>query len=67
MRRVPSSERTKEAIRKVVEEGTDGDPKAALVKLGIQRVIEEALEAAVRGRRKGTGSLCWLSIPPGER
>jgi transposase-like protein len=31
-----------------VEEGTDEDPKAALVKLGIQRVIEEALEAAVR-------------------
>ncbi len=48
MRRVPSSERTKEAIRKAVEEGTDGDAKAALVTLGIQRVIEEALEAAVR-------------------
>jgi transposase-like protein len=32
----------------VVAEGTEGDPKAALVKLGIQRVIEEALEAAVR-------------------
>jgi transposase-like protein len=48
MQRVAPSARTAEAIRKVVEEGTDGDPKAALVKLGIQRVIEEALEAAVR-------------------
>lgn len=28
--------------------GHRGDPKAALVKLGIQRVIEEALEAVVR-------------------
>ena len=48
MQRVPPSARTTEAIRKVTEEGTEQDPKAALVKLGIQRVIEEALEAAVR-------------------
>lgn len=48
MQSVPPSARTKEAIRKVGEAGTEEDPKAALGKLGSQRVIDEALEAAVR-------------------
>ena len=49
MQRVPPSAHTKEAIWQVVEERSDGDPKAALVKLGIQRVIEEALVLEATG------------------
>lgn len=50
MKRVPPSERTKKEIEKLVKEGTSGseDPKAALVHLGIRRVLEEVLEGAVR-------------------
>lgn len=49
MHRVPPSEQTKEAIRTFFKDGSaGGDPKSELVRLGIQRVIEETLEAATR-------------------
>lgn len=50
MKRVPPSERTKKEIDKLVREGTSEaeDPKTALVRLGVRRVVEEALEGAVR-------------------
>jgi putative transposase len=49
VKRVPPSERTKEAIRALLEGGTEAeDPKSELVRLGIRRLAEEALEAAVR-------------------
>lgn len=49
MHRLAPSEQTKEAIRTVLREGhTEDDPKSTLVRLGIQRVLEETLEAATR-------------------
>src|SRR5215472_885588 len=49
MQRVPPSEQTKEAIRTLLKEGSpEEDPKSALARLGIQRVLEETLEAATR-------------------
>jgi putative transposase len=48
MKRVPPSTRTKEAIRSLLQEGSgDGDPKSELMKLGVRRIVEEALEQAV--------------------
>ena len=48
MKRVPPSTRTKEAIRSLLQNGSeDGDPKSELMKLGIRRIVEEALEQAV--------------------
>jgi putative transposase len=46
--RVPPSERTKEALRQLFTEGTDGDVKSELVRLSIRQIIEQALEAATR-------------------
>lgn len=50
MKKIPRSEVTKKRIREVISEGTAGgeDPKTLLIKLGVQRLAEEALEAAVR-------------------
>lgn len=49
MKRVPPSERTREEIRRVLQEGKGSeDPKTTLVRLGVRRVIEEALEAATQ-------------------
>ena len=64
MKRVPPSERTREEIRRSLKHGpASGDPKSELVRLGIRRVMEEALEAAVQdllGRgyyeRRGEGA-----------
>ena len=62
MRRVPPSERTKEMIGELLREGSgEESPRAALSRLAIRRVVEEALEGAVRdivgreyyGRRQG--------------
>jgi len=48
MKRVPPSTRTKEAIRSLLENGSEeGDPKSELMKLGVRRIVEEALEQAV--------------------
>lgn len=46
--RVPPSERTKEALRQLFTDGTDGDLKGELVRLSIRQIIEQALEAATR-------------------
>lgn len=50
MKRVPPSERTKKEIDKLLKEGTSEaeNPKTALVRLGVRRVLEEAFEGAVR-------------------
>ena len=48
MKRVPPSQRTKEAIRSLLQNGTeDGDPKSELMRLGARRIVEEILEQAV--------------------
>lgn len=65
MKRVPPSERTRDAISELLSgelEATE-NPKTALIRLGVRRVVEEALEAAVRDllgrgyyeRREGGG------------
>lgn len=50
MEKVPRSEVTRKRIREVIKEGAAGgeDPKSLLIKLAIQSLAEEALEAAVR-------------------
>lgn len=49
MRRVPPSEKTREAIEELVSAGTQGsDPRGDLVRLAVRQIVEEALEAAVR-------------------
>jgi len=49
MERIQASERTVEAIRKLLTEGGEtDDPKSELVRLAMRRIVEEALEAAVR-------------------
>jgi putative transposase len=49
MKRVPPSERTKERIARVFSgESAEVDPRSELVRLAVQRVVEEALEATVR-------------------
>lgn len=57
MSRVPPSERTKREIEQLLREGTSGeeDPKTGLVQLGVRRMVEEALEAAVRDLLGGRG------------
>ena len=47
-KRVPPSERTKEALRQLFSDGTDGDVKSELVQLSIRQIVEQALEAATR-------------------
>jgi putative transposase len=46
--RVPPSERTKEALRQLFSDGTEGDLKSELVRLSIRQIIEHTLEAATR-------------------
>jgi putative transposase len=50
MTRVPPSVRTKEQIEQLISEGTSGadDVLSQLLRVGLQRVAEEALEAATR-------------------
>jgi len=49
VKRVPPSERTREAIRSLFEEGTAGeDPRSELMRRAMQLIVEEALEAKVR-------------------
>jgi transposase-like protein len=62
MKRVPPSERTKEAIRTLLSEGSKEDPRIDLVHLAVRRIVEEALEAEMRDKlgrdyyqRKSTG------------
>jgi len=48
MKRVPPSERTRQALRDVLQKGTKEDPLSELIRLAVQGMIEEALEGAVR-------------------
>lgn len=48
MRRVPPSERTREAIRSLFETGTEGDLKSELMCQAMRLIVEEALEAKAR-------------------
>jgi transposase-like protein len=50
MKRVPPSERTKEAIRTLLSEGGKADPRIDLVHLAVRRIVEEALEAEMRDK-----------------
>lgn len=44
-KRVPASERTRQRIEALLSEGTSGDLQSELVRLGVRRLVEEALEA----------------------
>lgn len=49
MRRVPPSSRTREAIRQLLEEGTEAeDPKSELMRLAMRLIVEQALEGQAR-------------------
>ena len=49
MKRVPSSEKTRQAIRLWLEQGIDeGDPKSKLVQMAMRLIVKEPLEAKVR-------------------
>jgi hypothetical protein len=49
VKRVPSSEKTRQAIRALFEQGLcDGDPKSELMQMAMRLIVEEALEAKVR-------------------
>jgi putative transposase len=49
MKRVPSSEKTRQVIRAFFEQGIDeGDPKSELMQMAMRLIVEEALEAKVR-------------------
>ncbi len=49
MTRVPPTEKTREALRALFEEGTAGqDPKGELMRLAMRLIVEEALEAKTR-------------------
>ena len=49
MKRVPSSEKTRQAIRELFEQGIDeGNPKSELMQMAMRLILEEALEAKVR-------------------
>lgn len=49
MKRVPSSEKTRQEIRALFEQGIDeGNPKSELMQMAMQLILEEALEAKVR-------------------
>jgi len=51
MKRVPPSERTRKAIQELLHQGTsEAEPRSELVRLAVQRIVEEALEAEVRDR-----------------
>ncbi len=50
MKRVPPSERTKEAIRTLLSEGSKEDPRIELVHLAVRRIVEEALEGEMRDK-----------------
>lgn len=48
MKRVPPSERTQESIQRLLEDGLGSEsPRSELVRLAVQRIVEEVLEAGV--------------------
>ena len=44
MTRVPPSDRTRDAIRKLLGQGTEGEPQSKLMRLAMRLIVEEALE-----------------------
>lgn len=48
MTRVPPSEQTRQRIEELLSSGSGGDLRSDLVRLAIERIVEEALEAKVR-------------------
>ena len=45
MKRVPSSEKTRQAIRELFEQGVDeGNPKSELMQMAMRLIVEEALD-----------------------
>jgi transposase-like protein len=49
-RRVPASQQTREQIDALLTEGSGGDVRSELIRLGVRRIVEEALEAEVAER-----------------
>ena len=46
MKRIPSSQKTRQAIRALFEQGiNEGDPKSELTRMAMRLIAEEALEA----------------------
>ena len=50
MSKIPPSERTREALNSLLTEGLvgQGDPRSEMVRLSVQHLVEQALEAVVR-------------------
>lgn len=46
-KRVPASARTDQQIRELLDDGSGGDVRSELIRLGVRRIIEEALEREV--------------------
>jgi transposase-like protein len=46
-KRVPASVRTDQQIRELLSDGSAGDARSELIRLGVRRIIEEALECEV--------------------
>ena len=49
-RRVPASRQTGERIDDLLAQGSEGDVRSDLIRLGVRRIVEEALEAEVEDR-----------------
>lgn|SRR2546422_27337 len=45
MTRVPPSDRTRDAIHKLLEQGTEHEPQSELMRLAMRLIVEEALES----------------------
>ena len=44
-KRVPASERRRQRLEALLSEGTEGELHSELIRLGVRRLVEEALEA----------------------
>jgi transposase-like protein len=49
-KRVPASKQTGERIDELLAQGSEGDVRSDLIRLGVRRIVEEALEAEVEDR-----------------
>ena len=49
-KRVPASQQTGERIDALLAHGSEGDVRSELIRLGVRRIVEEALEAEVEDR-----------------
>jgi hypothetical protein len=59
MSKMPPSERTREALNSLLTEGLvgQGDPRSEMVRLSVQHLVEQALEAVVRDVAAGPWSI----------